>query len=280
MEDYKKKYEDALLAMKQKVEAGDIDRCHAESIFSELKESKDESLRKELIKVFKSYQNSKVHINPDVWEGLKINDILRWLENQKQKDNEIVILKDKIGSLISAREAMQETHKLELENVKTEDERIREWLIEDLKDSISSDNMPKSYKDNAKEAITWLEKQKHNKFLIDDAYHRGYDKGVKDTTEKQSEQNYARWSEEDERHLNSIIKRTVAYGDSSIYGLIKDDIDWLKFLKGRVQSKQEWNEEDIKMVIKIKEAINDYFPFKVADEIYKWIKTLNPQPQR
>lgn len=39
------------------------------------------------------------------------------------------------------------------------------------------------------------------------------------------------WNEEDERHLNSIIKRTVAYGDSSVYGLIKDDIDWIKSLR-------------------------------------------------
>ena len=62
------------------------------------------------------------------------------------------------------------------------------------------------------------------------------------------------WSKEDERRLNNIIKRTIEYGDSSIYGLIKDDIDWLKDIKDRVQSqsKQEWSEEDEGMLKSIK----------------------------
>ena len=72
-------------------------------------------------------------------------------------------------------------------------------------------------------------------------YEKIHKKNLKDRVQQKQE-----WSEEDERHLNSIIKRTVAYGDSSIYGLIKDDIDWLKYLKDRVQPqrKQWWNEED------------------------------------
>ena len=49
MDIYKEKYEQALFAMKQRVEAGIIDECYAEEIFPELKESEDEKIRKELI---------------------------------------------------------------------------------------------------------------------------------------------------------------------------------------------------------------------------------------
>jgi len=41
LSDYKKKYEEAVLRMKQRVEAGVIDECYADSIFSESKEDKN-----------------------------------------------------------------------------------------------------------------------------------------------------------------------------------------------------------------------------------------------
>ncbi len=60
-------------------------RLALEKVFTELVEDEDEKIRKRLIYIFKSYQNSKTHINPNNWEGLKITDILGWLEKQRKQ---------------------------------------------------------------------------------------------------------------------------------------------------------------------------------------------------
>ena len=79
-----KAYDEAINRMKRYVvdEYG-CSRIKVADVFPELKEDKDEKLRKRLIRIFKSYQNPKTHINPNEWEGLKICDIIDWLEKQK-----------------------------------------------------------------------------------------------------------------------------------------------------------------------------------------------------
>ena len=72
--------------VRKMIEDGNLTQEVAEKYCPELKEDKDEKLRKRLIQIFKSYQNPKIHINPNKWEGLKICDIIDWLEKQKVID--------------------------------------------------------------------------------------------------------------------------------------------------------------------------------------------------
>ena len=83
IEEKAKRYDEALKQIKECTpdENGFV-TIYPQEIFPELKESEDEKLRKRLIQIFKSYQNSKTHINPNKWEGLKICDILAWFEKQ------------------------------------------------------------------------------------------------------------------------------------------------------------------------------------------------------
>ena len=92
----------------------DVDKT-LDYLFPELKESDDERIRKELIWGFK-------HLPEETFAGISINDIISWLEKQYKKDEEIILLKDKIESLESARIAMQECHRLELEKLEKQDE--------------------------------------------------------------------------------------------------------------------------------------------------------------
>lgn len=122
------------------------------------------------------------------------------------------------------------------ELAESEDERIRKELIHLVKKSCEQGGYA-LHKYEADRMLAWLEKQ-----------------GEQNPTDKTKPKfNVGKWitngdytwSEEDEKYLNSIIKRTVAYGDSSVYGLIKDDIDWLKSLKERVQPQNNITDEEL-----------------------------------
>lgn len=92
------------------------------------------------------------------------------------------------------------------------------------------------------------------------------------------------WSEEDEFCINQLIIfcENCMVQDSNA----KKCADWLKSIKDRVQPKQEWSEEDGKMLSDIiKDLVhpwNEYIPDRIEDEI-KWLKnrlkSLRPQSQ-
>lgn len=77
--DYEKKYKDAL----ERAKKGEC----LENIFPELKESKDERIRKALINVFSTHQGYEVFF------GASGEDILAWLEKQGEEPKKIPIWK-------------------------------------------------------------------------------------------------------------------------------------------------------------------------------------------
>jgi len=77
MEDYKKKYEQALKRAKEQSSKYGIDKVILEEVFPELKESKDEKIRKQLLNWFKCCNWNAIDN-----ETLKRDDIISWLEKQ------------------------------------------------------------------------------------------------------------------------------------------------------------------------------------------------------
>jgi hypothetical protein len=75
MEEYKKKYEEAMLRMTKWVEGSEIidPKEVAEFVFPELKESEDEKIKKEIINYI-SKQGASIKYNFDAW--------IAWLEKQ------------------------------------------------------------------------------------------------------------------------------------------------------------------------------------------------------
>lgn len=91
-------------------ENGFVTICPKE-IFTELKESEDEQIRKEILQIAKESKDSfYMALTPNKREML-----IDWLEKQGNKDEEILILKDQIESLHAAIKALKEAHKIELE---------------------------------------------------------------------------------------------------------------------------------------------------------------------
>lgn len=82
MEDYKKKYEQAMLRMNKWVEGSEIidPKEVAEFVFPELKESEDERIRKELINFFSKGAEYDSSTN-----GIKDRNIIAWLEKQGEQ---------------------------------------------------------------------------------------------------------------------------------------------------------------------------------------------------
>lgn len=147
----------------------------------------------------------------------------------------------------------------------SEDEKWRNWLIGHLKGYINqTDN---KYAEVCKKAISWLEKQAVQKS----------------------------WSEEDEQMIQDIIEAMQdiieAIGTQYDVSDYKEMVDWLKSLKDRVQlqPKQEWSEEDEKMLNGIIEEIRPFgecpdYPTDEDKEYYygrtkmiDWLKSLKPQ---
>lgn len=95
------------------------------------------------------------------------------------------------------------------------------------------------------------------------------------------------WSDEDEIKIEKILKwlrLSLGYNDEHLQSEVNEMIDWLKFIKERVQPqpKQEWSKEDSERLLRIHQFIwanrkGD------TDEIYQqeqdadWIMSLNPQ---
>lgn len=139
----------------------------------------------------------------------------------------------------------------------SEDERIRKGLIKGLS-AMRDIHKHQTFSDDAidiNDAISWLEKQGEQK---------------------------SAWSEEDEEILNEFIE-SLRYCNGNGYN---KQIDWLKFLKYRIQpqSKQEWSEEDEEMKRTI---IANIFilkglytrPEKQTDynNMIEWLKSLKPR---
>jgi len=82
--DYKEKYEDALNRAKI-INPGTADYEVAVKIFPELKESEDEKIRKELIKLMKQMSNTIV----ENYTTIEISTFVSWLEKQKDHEDEL-----------------------------------------------------------------------------------------------------------------------------------------------------------------------------------------------
>ena len=109
----------------------------------------------------------------------------------------------------------------------SEDERIRKILIEDIKDTLSSEDFKHYNPEHTKkleEALAWLEKQgerKSQRMISAEAKEAMYDKPA--------------WSEEDEQIALSIEQ---VMNCASLLNIVPEKVDkirtWLKSLKQRI----------------------------------------------
>lgn len=147
----------------------------------------------------------------------------------------------------------------------SEDERMIQYF-KDLAPFDKAEELYEKYGFSHKDAIAWLEKQ--------------------------GEQKPAAWSEEDEKLLDNTIKfieNCIAATPPSLrtYNpiLTGKEVPFLKSLKGRVQPKQDWSEEDetclTNIIIMLKEGASLHFVkgdiIKSVEWLKNRLKSLRPQ---
>ena len=190
------------------------------------------------------------------------------------------------------------------ELAESEDERIRKAIIE----SLSKYGYLPQTSIKVEDAIAWLEKQVEQKpaelakgedYGIDGLWHAqrilektfgkvdGYqtDDGILShecaiSAVKELYEQKPAWSEEDERMFEQILQQFMtANNDCKLHNAsftYDKEISFLKSLKGRVQPKQEWSEEDECYMSECIGAIatKDGWSFEEKRKTKHWLKSL------
>ena len=171
---------------------------------------------------------------------------------------------DTVSHLIDVKE---ELANLFPELCESEDEKIRKELMEFLSGKRIISNDLEGI--NIDKTLIWLEKQGN---LTDEdmkeALRTEYEKGRADAfAEMQKE-----WSEEDEELLNIIIDNVKGYdaytgGIALKFGLHENKIKWLKSIKNRVLTKQEWSKENDGILLEIISVLRNSSHWVLADKL-------------
>lgn len=261
--DYEKAYKEALKRAKESLNDGTISQNtidYLHDIFPELKESRDEKVRKALIKQFNSL-NTIVN-----WGGIKREDILAWLEKQGEQkpfNNDIVeTIKKKIIDHFDNHLLLDRC--FSIGGLKNDILRIINEVKQGEQKTVSQKEIDDAYLKGISDAKAELEKQKpiemksaeeslgidsetYNK-IVDDCIFgeqsRCEDCSIKTTNCQKSPcvlrdgiKKPVEWSEEDDIHLDWAIRacqNMLEYYENST-GQYKDSITWLKSLKERTQ---------------------------------------------
>jgi len=313
--EYKKRLDDARYW--HDVSEGDIPLV-LEEIFSELRESEDEKIRKAILAGLIDCRDA-----PDLgWSdfgGINIDECIAWLEKQNETkeineasyrtgikrvlDNSesyglkkqgeqkpvVIIPKFRVGDEVeTGNEESLTITRIDEEGYWSNDlficgfDNSDEWELVEQKpgDKVEPkltefEDAVKGMMDVYREAIgandaTAEEAKKHAAYLLSLIPHKS-----------------AKWSEEDEEHLNSIISDIKtdmgAYPRSQeVIDIYNDDISFLKSLRDRVQPqpKQEWSEDDEKTLEGIINAVKDVrcqsllSEIDIYDDYIDWLKSL------
>ena len=161
-----------------------------------------------------------------------------------------------------------ETIKLDPELKESKDERIRNFISNELACLRAADEKGTVRYNELTEAIAWVEKHGEQKpdDLIEESYQQQADDLIDMVTEKPAE-----WSEEDEQIFNVMKSELEKYIMLKQYGtpLSVYDMEWFKSLKERIrlQPQQKWSEEDEKVEPKF--GVGDIIRHKDTNETFE-----------
>lgn len=262
-------YKEKLRLAKEALDSGSYDKDTIEYIFPELKENKNEKVKKSLIRLVKSFYD----VNFPTPEGFTKEQLLSWLEKQgeqkyTQRDIDDAYLKGIADVKREVKKIDEQTEKMKKEiaefifNSKEYIKQRYEW-IKCLGFDVKFSNEEKQGEQKSTDKV---EPKDYNN--IDPHFAKPIDK---------VEQKPAEWSEEDEKYLKLAIENFQTLGNSFL-------TSWLKNLKDRVypQPKQNWSEEDerlFQIVIDILDRENHFGNISHTDLIacVRKLKSLKPQ---
>ena len=289
IEEKAKAYDRALEIAKAwcKLDNNDLSNDDLKTIFPELKESEDERIRKELI-FYLRYQHSISENFEDIGKWIA------WLEKQGEQkpfDYENADIQQKDF-------APKETVKEAESNLTPLERKVKDILFSfhiNAADGISFDGtmaivhnlitlcqQEQKPTDKIKPKFKVGDKvigivSDMQYYITDVCYDHYYTESgciimfCSQDNFKLVEQKPA-WSEEDEKMVANLVDYFKV--DDALQYTEKQVVDWLKSLKGRVQPKQEWSEEDQNALEDVREAVVHYWGGETQDILLYWLKSI------
>ena len=303
-------YDEALERAKSLLSGNQLGNAWIYKLLPELSESKDEKIRKGLIRAFKSFSSIKI------WNGIECTDILAWLEKQSNSQlptftfDDVLALQCCMETVKKVQEDKELYSQLQSLHARIHDaywlkkqgeqkdilegavlDSNKDGLIADTirykteKQSVecSEDNLPEF------ESYLCLMFQKFrikystkgictNGEIID--YVMEHSQKLKDTL-------CHAWSEKDYDMLykaTAVINKLCAEGKDYVWSVntLNELFYWFKSLKDRVKPNSNWSEEDELNLSEALHHIRMYNLADKADKLDKWLKSLKTrvQPQQ
>jgi hypothetical protein len=267
-----KRYDEALPQLKGLLDGVHEEKCDIMEediikIFPELKESKDDRIRKAIIEHFAGSHSSMYP-----YKGFTKKQFLAWLEKQREKEK---FIKKELDCIRGYRdEAIKRLNEIEKQGEQKPTDKKGMNLVEE--------EMTPFQKKVFCIIDTAIEEEQGLKQVCDELF------ALASNEIKQK----SAWSEEDENAIQ-VLKDIVKHSDEineNIYTMpLKEKLyDWLKSLKDRVQPqpKQEWSEEVSPYYDDICEILINLLHSETANvnktAIQKdldWLKSIRPQKQ-
>ena len=233
-------------------------------LIPELAESEDERIRKRLIEYFEGFMLGKANV---FWEGLRVEDILAWLENQKENPDRLIL----IGKAKSEKQVVLLAESNGDENIywdtKSEDDAVsllekglkffgkqKPATIEQVYEKFVKPEVIKEVRTNKYIRAQLLWELMHNGIITEVDYNYLTDDSRKP------------WSKEEYRK---------AY---------KDGFEVSEQLKTERAEALEWSEEDEKIRRNLMSLLANVRGDRITETAYQkyypWLKSLRPQPKR
>lgn len=260
-------YEKKLALAKEALDSGSYDKETIEYIFPELAESEDEKIRKELLEFLDELSKLGKNTNFDRWSKSDCADWIIWLEKQGETYTKKDVDNAYLEGMAFAKDELEKQNKQILANSAKTCKDEQKPTDNDMKEALRTE-----YEKGRADAIAEIEMQK----LVDciDCTNSKGCINCKDGNMKETLVRKTAWSKEDEEELDIAISTLKEAGQH-------DSAKWLKFLKDRVQPKQEWSEEDIRNIEDIDSILfyNKDLPEDTCMRLRNWLKSLRPQSQ-
>lgn len=278
MDTYEKKYNEALERARKLSVDGYLDAIAVEEIFPELAESEDERMCKRCIDILRKVSA----YSGEEYLGVEIADCITGLQALRKNQKELFkfgrglyyydgknatycgypVTEENPHDFDTGQQEKQKESLHISETCKDDDERIRKWIINLIKEvEYDEDWCVKSVDCN--KAVAYLEKQK--------------------------EQKPAEWSKEDENKIERLAFLVSIAAEKEMISS-EECIDLRRLVKSyHPQSKKEWSEEDEKMIDDLIKFFNEklvilgeaknaentvqYISYK---KVIDWLKSLRP----
>ena len=268
--DYEKAYKAVLETARMWIKDGCSvgEQICLECVFPELRESEDERIRKRLIEYFEGFRMGNVEVR---WEGLIVQEVLAWLEKQKElfKSGRGLYYYDGEKTVYTGCPAMEENpydFAMSQQEKQKEQDKCPEYCVRSHCIGCSIYEKQKEQKPSCGNVNVESE--------FDKGWRAGHKAGLKDA----EQQKPAEWSEEDRLHYVNVLEALeYVKGCKSDYDKIeavKSDIAWFKSLRSRPKSSDNWKPSEGQMKALIDCTIGNEYDIHALVRLWAELKKL------